>query len=353
MSDQKKKSRKISKKIIVAIIGAIALIISALIASPLILRVFPGNSDATEKTMVRIADSNGKSISKAKVLAFYHDDSEMQYSDSNGVASFMLPKSGDLRVIVETDHYEIHEQEIKLPRRKPIDVRLKELQGSDASVIFRVVDDATSAPIPGAKVLLLVNGDVISQITDSNGITKYNLAFPEANKVDTQMTVNTEDYEIVDQLVTLTPNKVQDVRLDPVNKTLQLAEVTITNQLSTQSQQELTSPNPGYNPNLKGVSVDVLESTLVDTTKGFSVSTEPAPSEKNTGELKILLAYPNNQPISGKTVDIYTQKMDLNNQPVRGERVKRLRTDDTGILTTELEAWVAPQNTVVMNTTYQ
>jgi hypothetical protein len=85
------------------------------------------------------------------------------------------------------------------------------------------------------------------------------------------------------------------------------------------------------------VSVDVLESTLVDTTKGFSVSTEPAPSEKNTGELKILLAYPNNQPISGKTVDIYTQKMDLNNQPVRGERVKRLRTDDTGILTTELE----------------
>lgn len=285
---------------------------------------------------IRVADSTGASVFGAKVLIFFQEGAFSQYTDANGTAIFNnINTTESIRLIVETDQYEIYEQQVQLPRDKSLDIRLKKRSGNQGSIIFRVIDDTTGIPIPGVKVLLLVEGDVLSEATDSNGISKFTLKFPEEGKLDARMSVSTNAYEINDQTITLLPNRVQDVRLSPSKDTLTIAEVSaqvLPTQQANPTQQVTTVPSTVRN----GVTIETIVSNRVDLDTGVRISTEPAPSENDNGELRVIIRTPDDKPHIGTYVAISKQKTDLNNQPIRGEHAGSLRTDDTGTATISL-----------------
>lgn len=203
-------------RIIVAIIAAFATVLAAILGGPLVVEWLGGSKQSEATVTARVADSTGASISGANVILFWEGGPLSKYTDANGTANFTVSfsKEVDVRLIIESDRYEIYEREIQLSGDKVVYVRLKEQVGDSGSVIVRVVDDSDGVPIPGAEVLLLVEGDVYSQPTDSNGIAKFTVTFP-GGKIDAQMSVSTKDYEIDYQRITLLPNKVQDIRLNP------------------------------------------------------------------------------------------------------------------------------------------
>jgi len=208
---------------ILTIIAAVATIVTAFLK---VTEWLERPKDSGAQVVVRVADSTGASVSGANVLLFFEGGPLGKYTDVNGTANFNVSFSNsvDVRLIVETDQYEIYEREIQLPRDKRIDVHLKERSPNTSSVIVRVVDDDNSVPIPGADILLLVEGDVYSQPTDSNGIAKFTVSFSNG-KIDAQMSVSTKDYEIEYQRITLLPNKVQDIRLNPHTQVIRVSSV--------------------------------------------------------------------------------------------------------------------------------
>ncbi|MGK7883303.1 MAG: hypothetical protein AB4057_01595 [Crocosphaera sp.] len=91
-------------------------------------------------------------------------------------------------------------------------------------VIFRVVNAQTNKAVSGAAVVLLTNGDIHRQVTDSFGITKFSLQFPDG-KAESRISVETIGYKTNDQIVTFLPNTVQDVRLDPESQTIEILPI--------------------------------------------------------------------------------------------------------------------------------
>lgn len=174
---------------------------------------------------IRVADTQGKSVAGAAVLLSSKDGLLSDYSDSNGSVSFHVRSTRQqARLIVETEQYEIHERQFVPALEETVEVHLKERSGDTASFIVRVVDTTNSRPVPNARILLLVEGDPLSQVTDSNGIAKYDLDFPLTGKLEAKLSVDTVDYQIDYQWVTILPNKVQDINLDPEQGTLEVSE---------------------------------------------------------------------------------------------------------------------------------
>lgn len=320
-----------------AIIGAAGAIIGGIFAGPLILKWWPGLSPSAEQIAVRVADDSGASISGAKVLLFFEEGAFSQYTDVNGTTLFSnISTTDSIRLIVETEEYEIYEQQIQLPRDKSVGVRLQKRSGGDGGIIFRVVDDTNSTPIAGAKIILLVQGDIYNESTDSNGISKFTLAFPGNGKLDAQMSVSTSSYEINDQTITLLLDRVQDVRLNPSRDTLTIADV-IAQPSPTQQTSPTQQPATVLSSIAKnGVVIETAVSTRVDPDTGIRISTESAPSENDNGELRIIIRTPDDKPFVGTYAAVSRQKADLNNQPIRGDRAGDLRTDETGSATISL-----------------
>lgn len=215
------KKRKDQKRI-VQIIGAIIILAAA---------IWLGTALATQSAeqnianvAVRVGDPSGASLSGASVVLFWDGDKLNELSDSDGVAKFDVPYSGDtdVRMFVETENYEIYEDLIVIPRDADNSVRLQIPDPESGDVVIRVIDKSNGQPVSRANVVLVVNGDTFSQATDSNGITKFSLAFP-GGSADARMSVETDSYEINDQRVTLLPNKVQDVLLDSQGEQIEIA----------------------------------------------------------------------------------------------------------------------------------
>ena len=81
-------------KIIIAIIGAVAVIAAAIIGSPFLSNLTgkSGNEQQESQIAVRVANENGESVSRANVLLFFPGGPLSNYTDVNGTTSTLRRK---------------------------------------------------------------------------------------------------------------------------------------------------------------------------------------------------------------------------------------------------------------------
>ncbi len=238
---QKKKglSSKIWLPMVLALITCCGSVIAAFVGSDAVKTIVTGLIPRPDNftISVHVADKSGGTISGAKVLFFYPAGSLSQYTDSNGVSTFNVSNAGqgNLRVIVETDNYQIFEKQVVYPIETTIDVRLSEKQEGNKNVILRAVTDGSNAPIAGIEVVVTLDGNLFRQATDSDGFALFELPFPSEGQIDAQISVNTQGYGIEDQFSTLTPGKLQYILLTPNSLSVLIPDVPLAPRPSPQS----------------------------------------------------------------------------------------------------------------------
>jgi len=174
------------------------------------------SSPAEVNITTHVSDlSTGASISRAKIILLLEGDSYVEYSDGDGNHTFRVEsaRGSDARLFVEAPGYEVYDTSIGLLRDQFVDLKLESIDSNNRKIIVRVVDDGTSLPIEGAKVLFVTNGENYSKTTDSNGIAIFTIEFT-SETIDVDITVNTSSYEIRHEAVTVRPDQIQDIRLD-------------------------------------------------------------------------------------------------------------------------------------------
>ncbi len=182
-----------------------------------------GGGRSSGELSVHVADRANAAVLGANTLLFFEGGPVAQYSDVHGAATLTLDEARGRRgrLVVEAPGFKIHEQEVRLTSGQLVEVRLEPPDPEMAKVLVRVVDSSSREPVAGAQVLVLANGDTFSQDSDSNGITKFTLAFYDS-KAEAEMSVRSKGHEIEHQRVTLLPDRVQDVSLDPAADTLEV-----------------------------------------------------------------------------------------------------------------------------------
>jgi hypothetical protein len=216
--------------------GIIPEIINSLLAQP-----------SENAITFRVTEVSGASIPQAKVVLVSGASVLTGYTDNNGVATFAIESSSDKRVFVETSQYEIYDQVLPKGDNSLVEIRLSPKDVNRRNVIIRVFDSEQNIPIDGAEVVLIANGNVYSQPSDSNGITKFYMAF-QTDEIDSDISVGFNGYKIEHQRVTLQADRVQDIRLDKTNGTISVGEIGQTPQQTVQS----SSPTP-----LASIPIDV------------------------------------------------------------------------------------------------
>ena len=210
---------KLSPQIIVALIGLIGVCITTV--GIIIVGALPEikdwiNSGGNEQKTIafRVTDISGSSVSQAKVILLAGNDVlPPQFTDSSGFAKFSVTETKDLRVFVESSQYEIFDLIISGNISNAIEIRLEIKDVSKRSVIVRVLDSEKIEPINGAEVVLIANGNVYSQSSDSNGITKFVIGFP-TDEIDGDISVSSSGFNIEHQRITLQADRVQDINLN-------------------------------------------------------------------------------------------------------------------------------------------
>lgn len=158
---------------------------------------------------------SGEAVANAKVLLFYQGAPLSQFTDSQGVAVFSVASEGaDAHIIIEHEAYKIYEQRIPLSQNQTFEFQLVSKAADNQNVLVRVVDETSNNPIEGAHVLLIVTGQIFEADTDANGMVSFTLALL-GQMVDAELQVTTGAYETSFKTVTLQPERVQDVRLNP------------------------------------------------------------------------------------------------------------------------------------------
>lgn len=248
--------------ILVALIGALATVMAAFFASPIVESLSYDQPPPLSETevIVHVADEAGAGVDGAKVSLFFESGQFNKWTYSNGSVQFLVPLPDgadelDVSMTVEHDEYQIYNRKVEIPQEKLVEIRLNKKNKHSAKVIMRVVDDQSGLPVAGQNILLLVQGDTYNQITDSNGIAEFVLPFPEG-KIDAKISITPPDYEAQYQHVTLLPNKVQDLRLSG-KETAHAADLPNENPL-------IATPTPVY--------------VVVSTPEVVSVPTSPTPA---------------------------------------------------------------------------
>ncbi len=219
MAKPSENPKRWSPVVIAAIITAVAAIIVATIK---LIPEYWSPSPAEVNITTHVSDStSGTSIQGAKTILLLEGNSYTEYTDSNGNVTFRVntAEKGDARLFVENAGYEIYDKSIGLSKALFVDIRLLSENSNNRKIIARVVDDSTSLPIEGAKVVFVANGENYSKTTDSNGIAIFTIEFT-SETIDVDITVSTADYEINRQQVTVRPDQVQDIRLNNSSKEL-------------------------------------------------------------------------------------------------------------------------------------
>jgi len=265
---------------------------------------------------VHVADKSGSTISGAKVLFFYPAGSLSQYSDSNGVSTFNVSNAGqgNLRVIVETDNYQIYEKQVVYPIETTIDVRLSEKQGSNENVILRAVTDGSNAPIAGIDVVVSLDGNLYRQATDSDGFAMFELPFPSEGEINTQISVNTQGYGIENQFSTLTPGKLQYILLTPNSLRIEVPDI----------------------PVFASTTVTLPTAQPVDISGGDIGSGVEISQQVGGSGLKIIALGPDSEPWNDAYFEAFEQKADATGKPSKGGQVDYGRINLQGELTFNL-----------------
>lgn len=294
---------KVVLPIVLALIACCGTVVAAFINSDLLIdtiaRFYP--TPESESISVHVADKSGTSIPGAKVLFFYSAGSLSQYTDSGGVSTFALGSDvkGNVRLIVETDKYQVYEKQITYPLETTVDVRLSEKQGSRENVILRVVRETDNQPVAGIEVIISYNGEINRQATDSDGFATYKLPFDSDGKLDAQISIEAQGYKIENQFSTLTPGKLQYILLTPNSLTVATPNIAVSG--DTSMVPNVVSQVVPDKDDIIGTGVEIRQVTG----KG----------------LKVVLLEPDSQPWEGAYVRLYEQLPDANGNPSLGKQL--------------------------------
>jgi hypothetical protein len=208
------KTGKLRVGVIVAIIGLVGALFVAI--STAIAPIMPSLFLKETEIEVLVTDSSGQPVQRARALLFYSGGAKPGDTDINGKVTMIIDasKNEQARLIVQTRRYEIYEEEIQLPVDQPIIVRLQDKDPSMSNVIVHVIGNADNNPVASARVTLLVNGNPYVDVTDSNGVAVFKIPFYQG-EVNSEISVDASNFGTEYQNVTLSPNIVQDIRLDP------------------------------------------------------------------------------------------------------------------------------------------
>lgn len=319
----KKKSGGVSLwiPVFVALIACCGTVIAAFLGSDYIMALLPGQNEQGELTFsVRVADTSGSAVSNAKVIFFYPNGSLSQYTDTSGTSTFNVSNigRGNLRVIVETENYQIYEEQLDSSNETTIDVRLVEKQGSNENIILRAVKDGSTEPISGIEFSVVVDGGIYQQVTDSDGFAMLQIPFPSDGLVDAQISANATGYGIENQFTTLTPGKLQYVLLTPNSLRVEIPNITNIPQSSpiATTVNQLVAPGE-----LIGSGVEIYQ-------------------EAGGSGLKIIMLTSDAKPWEDSYFEVYEQKIDAVGNPSQGKRIKYGSINLQGELIFELETGV-------------
>ncbi|GAB1470231.1 hypothetical protein MASR2M66_11080 [Chloroflexota bacterium] len=304
--------------VFVALIACCGTVIAAFLGSDYIMALLPGQNEQGELTFsVRVADASGSAISNAKVIFFYPTGSLSQYTDSSGTSTFNVSKigKGNLRVIVESENYQIYEEQLDSSNETTIDVRLAEKQGSKENIILRAVKDGTTEPISGIEFIVVVDGGIYQQLTDSDGFAMLQIPFPSDGLVDAQISVNATGYGIENQFTTLSPGKLQYVLLSPNSLRVEIPNI-------PNAPQSSALPTKDNQPDALG---EVIGS-------GVEIYQESGDSG-----LKIIMLTADSKPWEDAYFEVYEQKIDVAGNPSQGDRIKYGSINLQGELIFEIE----------------
>lgn len=205
------------KVAIITTIGAIIIGTFPLITN--LIELFNKPEAIPVKITFRVTDISGVSIPQAKLILLSENNVlSPQYTDSSGFAKFSGNISGDLRVFVESRGHEPFDQIIE-DFSNTIQIRLEDSKGS---VLVRVLDSEKNEPVNGAEVILIVNGNKYSEISDSDGITKFTTGFP-TDEIDGDISVSFNGFNIERKKVTLQADRVQDINLNKTTGSLTIS----------------------------------------------------------------------------------------------------------------------------------
>lgn len=305
--------------IVVALISFCGVVSAAIIglASPFSEKLADllGNNDSLSLS-VHVADSNGQSISGAKVILFSSDGSLSQYTDSNGTSTFDLTSNDNLRLIIEATSYQIFEKQIQTGENT-IDVRLSDQPSSSADFILRAVQEGNNIPVSGIEITIVVSNEIYRQTTDSDGFAKYTLPFLGENTLDAQISVNAKGFEIENQISTLSPGKLQYVLLMPNSLTVEIPDFPTS--VPDTSQDTSTPSTESVLPDLN---------TIIGT--GIDITQIPG------NGLRVELLGPSGEPWENVYVRVYEQQDDASGNPSIGQEIGNGRINKQGQLDLEL-----------------
>lgn len=239
------------------------------------------SSPVDTNVIIQVFDKeDGKSIPNATVLLFFEGSRLISETDTTGTAQFQVAfsaNSANVDLVVEADDYKIERfNNVKLQNGK-LDVSLSKVEGSESSIITLVTNER-GASIFNAEVILLVRGNIYSQPTDSNGIAKFTITFFDSS-VDAQIKVSTEGYETDSQNVTLLPDQVQHIRLNTLEKSLEILD-TIEPQSASSS---LPPPPPPPTPTNARTPTSTSTDTPTPTSTFTSTPIPPTPTPLGGG----------------------------------------------------------------------
>jgi 5-hydroxyisourate hydrolase-like protein (transthyretin family) len=249
---------------------------------------------------VQVADKSGSAVHGAKVLFFYPAGDLGQYTDSYGGATFTVNNAGqgNIRIVVESDDYQVFEKRVLYPIENMIEVRLEEKEATNENVVLRTVTE-DNKPIANSEIAVSVEGSIYRETTDSDGFAVLSLPFLDSGKIDTRISVSAKGYELKDQFGTLTPGKLQYVLLSQNSLTVEVPDIPIFASTSIKLPTEAPLPVSG------GVIGSGAEMYQVAGDKG----------------LKTVMLNPDSTPWVGAGVTVYEQKTDAVGKPSLGNRV--------------------------------
>lgn len=182
----------------------------------------PKVSENTNITFHVFDKENGSPIQYARVLLFIENRRLTSETDDTGTIQFRV-RNGDEIVefdyVVQVENYNVERRNNVRYQGRKIDIPLNRSEGDNATVFF-VVTDEDGASIPSAEVVLKLESTIISQPTDTNGIVKFDITFPN-DTLDAQVSVNAKGFQPDYQNITLLPNKILAIRLDPNSRVFQ------------------------------------------------------------------------------------------------------------------------------------
>lgn len=289
----------------------IIFVIAALIPIGIFVKEYlPKNTLSSNSTvLIRIADESGNSIVGAKVIMLFTENGTAQFTDSNGTVSFTNTSDNQhLRIVVETDRYEIYEMQLSEMPRDVVNIRLSPRTGESADVILRAVDSETELPISNAEITLVSGGDVYKQVSDSDGFVQFTLDFPLEGKLDTYITVSAEKYKIENEIRTLLPGKLQYLLLSSSTLSVQIPSIQTVGEVPTNMPEPTTQ-----HPSTQAENVEDNLSTLIGS--GVEIS-----QQEGRSGLRIVFLKPDSQPWEGVYVEVYKQIADASGNPSPGEK---------------------------------